>query len=160
MIINANNIVPTTQIQIQSQTTNDQGNRDTSAKKILIIRKMTTTTTMMIQTTRDVCTAITRSKTCLGFVLSTTAMETAMAMAMETATKIPTRGTAGAATSRFGAMIAGGTFAMVATGATNSKRITRYGFVIDATPFIAAGVTKWINATIAVRSFVALVPPC
>jgi hypothetical protein len=78
-----------------------------------------------------------------------------------TTTTIPTtRGIAGIATYRSGVTIAGGTFATDATGVMNFRQTTRYGFAIVATPFIAAAVTKWISATIVVKSYAGLVPPC
>jgi hypothetical protein len=79
---------------------------------------------------------------------------------MMTTTMIPTRGMVGRATYRSGAMIAGVIYAIHATGVMNSKQITRYGFAIVATLFIAATVTKWINVTIVVKSYVGHVPPC
>ena len=54
-------------------------------------------------------------------------------------------------TSKFDVMTADDTFATVATGVMNFKRITRYVFVTDATHFIVAPVTKWTNAMIAAR---------
>ena len=113
-----------------------------------------TTTTTMISRTKGVCIATKRSKTCLGFVSLMMTKTIAITITI-------TRGIAGTiATYRSGATIAGGTFAMDATGATNFRPTTRYGCAIGAMPFIAAAVTKWISATIAARSCVGRVPHC
>ena len=79
---------------------------------------------------------------------------------MSEARTIQTGVIAGTAIFRSAVTIAGVIFATDATGASNFKQTTRYEFAIVATPFIAAGVTKWINATIAERSCAGRVLPC
>ena len=58
------------------------------------------------------------------------------------------------------ATIAGLIFATTATGVTNFKQITRYGFAIVAMPTIVVVVTRWISAMIVVRWFADRAPLC
>ena len=51
------------------------------------------------------------------------------------------------------------TFALAVTGVMNIKPIMKFASVTDVTPFIAATAMRWINATIAEKSFVLLAPP-
>jgi hypothetical protein len=52
------------------------------------------------------------------------------------------------------------TFAIPVTGATNSKRTTRFASVIAAMPFTVGRATKWISATTVGKWCVRPVAPC
>merc|ERR1712166_848290 len=130
-------------------------------EELYIIMMMTMTTTkkmtkkMMMTTMRmmmDVCTVINELKTCHGSVSSMTMM---MMMMMILITIVVVLGT-----SRSGVMIVEDIFVMAAIGVMNSKRIMRYGCVIDVMHFTVVDVMKWTNVMIVVRSFVDHVRHC